>query len=312
MQAVIVGVNKAAAVQTGVLLCGEAGTGRRMVARELHHLSPGPDAPFVAVDCAEVEELEATLFGASTTPSNGGPDHRQGLDRISTTSVLCGAVGGTLFLAHLPEMPTRVQARLARILRDGEVTIQEGKRTLPLRVRLIASSEPDWKTAVAEGRIRADLCKRCSASRIDLPPLRNRREDIPLLATAFLEEACAASHLEPKEIDPPAMALLSALPWRGNVREMQALIHSLAAVLPGTFLRLEDLLGSVHLDDSARTFVAAGTLRQAKERFERDYIVAVLERHRGRIGEAARALGIQRPNLYRKMRTLRLPLPRHA
>jgi two-component system, NtrC family, nitrogen regulation response regulator NtrX len=309
MQAVLEAVRAAAATHGGVLVCGESGSGRQMIARELHRLSTGSGAAFVCVDCAEVEELESVLFGIPPPPSNGDLA-RSKLDRISRISLLHLAVGGTLFLAHLPEMPARVQARLVRVLRDGEVSVMESRRTVPTRMRLIASADPGWDTAVAEGQIRSDLCKRCSATRIDIPPLRERREDIPALAAMLLQEICSERGLETRSIDPSAMSLLCAFPWRGNTRELRALLHTLVQRSDGSTLRLEEVLSSVHLDGSAKSFLGAGTLREAKERFERDYIVAVLERHRGRVGEAARALGIQRPNLYRKMRSLRLPPPR--
>jgi DNA-binding NtrC family response regulator len=309
MQAVLEGIGAAAATHGGVLICGEHGSGRQTIAREVHHLSAGSDAPFVGVDCAEVEEIETALFGISPPPANGDPA-RSKLDRISKVSLLYKAVGGTLFLAHLPEMPARVQARLARVLRDGEVTVMESRRTVPTRMRLIASADPGWDAAVAEGQIRTDLCRRCSATRIDVPPLRERRQDIPVLATELLQQVCSERGFEQKAIDPSAMSLLCAFPWRGNARELRALLHTLVQRSDAPTLRLEDVLASVHLDGSANGSLGAGTLREAKERFERDYILSVLERHRGRVGEAARALGIQRPNLYRKMRSLRLPPPR--
>ena len=231
---------------------------------------------------------------------------RTGCDGVSRTSLLNQAVGGTLFLAHLTEMPARVQARLARVLRDGEVCIAESRRTVATKIRLIASSDSSWDAAVADGQIRSDLGKRCSATRINVPPLRERRQDIPELAAMFLDEVRAARGLQPKTLEPAAMALLCAFPWRGNARELRALLDTLVQRADGPTMRLEDVLSAVHLDGSAKSFLGAGTLREAKERFERDYISAVLERHKGRVGEAANALGIQRPNLYRKMRALRL------
>jgi DNA-binding NtrC family response regulator len=301
---------RASAGSGGVLICGESGSGRRMMAREIHFLSVGASAPFVNVDCGELDGVEAALFGAPFASNGDGA--RPGLDRIGQNSLLRQALGGTIFLAHVPEMPARAQARLARILRDGEVTAVENRRPLPLNLRLVASSDDAWEAAVGEGRIRGDLAKRCSAFRVNVPPLRSRREDIPLLATSLLADVCAECHLEPKSIDPPAMALLRAMPWRGNVSEFGALIIALATRNDRPVLTLDDVLASVNLDGSARTSLGGGTLREAKERFERDYIIAMIERHRGRIGEAAQALGIQRPNLYRKMRTLHVPTPRQT
>jgi DNA-binding NtrC family response regulator len=212
------------------------------------------------------------------------------------------AQGGTLFLAHVEDAPARVQSRLARVLRDGEMVVGDSRRATPVVIRPIASTDASWDAAVAEGRIRVDLARRVSETRVEVPALRNRREDIPQLAACLVHAACASHRMPPKTIDPPAVSLLTALPWRGNVRELRALLEALVMQVPGA-IRLEDLLAAVSLDGAART-LPTGTLREARARFERDYITAVLEHHRGRIGEAARALGIQRTNLYRKMRSL--------
>jgi DNA-binding NtrC family response regulator len=308
MRAALAAARQAAGLHGGVLICGESGSGRRMVAREVHRLSSGSAAPFVAADCGEVDEIEAVLFGVP--PAHGNGDGGPQRDRVSKLSLLYQAVGGTLFLAHLTDMPARVQARLARVLRDGEVTVAESRRTVPTRMRLFASSDASWDGAVADGQIRADLSKRCSQTRILVPPLRDRREDIPELAGALLGDVCAEAGVGACAIDEPAMSLLCAFPWHGNVTELRALLRTLVGRANGPLVRLQDVLASVHLDGAARSFPGGGTLREAKERFEREYILAVLERHRGRVGEAARALGIQRPNLYRKMRALRVSPPR--
>ena len=305
MKAVLEAVRAAASSHGGVLVCGESGSGRRMIAREVHLHWAGDGAPFVCVDCAEVKELESALFGLPPISGNGDAA-RARLDRVGKDSLLHQAVGGTLFLAHLREMPARVQARLARVLRDGEVRVAEQRRTVTTRLRLIASAGGEWDAAVAEGQIRSDLVRRCSAVRIDMPPLRDRREDIPALAAMILDDLGTERGIERRTLDASAMALLCAFPWRGNARELRALLAAVVQQAGGLTIRLDDVLGVVNLDGSARSFLGAGTLREAKEKFEHDYIAAVLERHRGRVAEAAAALGIQRPNLYRKMRTLRL------
>ena len=311
MKAVVEAVRAAAASHGGVLVCGESGSGRRMIAREVHDMSAGSGAPFVAADCAAVDEPESALFGTSPPAGNGNGDAaRQRLDAVGVGSLLHQAVGGTLFLSHVQEMPARLQSRLVRVLRDGEVRVAESRRTIPARMRIVASADTGWDAAVAEGQIRADLCKRCAAMRINVPPLRERREDIPGLAATFLAEICTERVVGPRAIDRSAMALLCAFPWHGNARELRALLLALVQRSEAPTMGLEDVLGAVQLDGSKRHFLGAGTLREAKEKFERDYVAAVLERHRGRVGEAAAALGIQRTNLYRKMRALRLSPPR--
>jgi DNA-binding NtrC family response regulator len=305
MKAALEAVRAAASSHGGILVCGENGSGRRTIAREVHHQWADNDAPFVSVDCAELKELESALFGRPSVAGNGdGPRERP--DRIDKDSLLHQALGGTLFLAHLQEMPSRAQARLARVLRDGEVRVAELRRVVTTRLRLIASADGDWDAAIAEGQIRTDLVRRCSAARVNMPPLRDRREDIPALAAMFLDDLRTEHGIEGRTIDPSAMALLCAFPWRGNARELRELLGALVQRTSSSTMRLDDVLAVVHLDGSARSFLGTGTLREARETFERDYISAVLERHRGRVAQAAAALGIQRPNLYRKMRALRL------
>jgi DNA-binding NtrC family response regulator len=256
-----------------------------------------------------MDDVESVLF-AAPPPAGSGEAGRVRLDRVGRHSLIRQAAGGTLFLSHLQEMPARVQGRLARVLRDGEVRIAGFRRSLRARTRLIASGDSGWDAAVAAGQIRVELSRRCSATRINVPPLRDRKEDIPALAALFLESICAERELERCSIDAAAMALLCAFPWRGNAHELRELLGALAWRSAGPAIRLDDVLAAVPLDGSARSFLAEGTLREAKQQFEREYVAAVLERHRGRIGEAAAALGIQRTNLYRKMRALRLTPPR--
>src|SRR6185295_11304698 len=172
----------------------------------------------------------------------------------------------------------------------------------------MAGVDPDFDGAVQEGRVREDLFRRLSVIRIDVPPLRNRREDIPALANCFLREICASLRVPPKTLSRPALSLISALPWRGNALELRGLLETVVTRLPGNRgIALEDLLAHVRLDGgSAMCGDVGGTLRQARARFEREYIAAVLEQHRGRISDAAKTLGIQRTNLYRKLRSLRV------
>lgn len=307
MREVVAAVERAVRQGGGVLLCGERGSGRYTLAREIHERSVGAKAPFVYVDCAEgsADELESALFGPETPGSRVAREPR-GLERVTQDGALLTAQGGTLFLAQLPDAPARLQGRLARVLRDGEVLTEGAADPTPLRFRPIASSSPSWDSAVAEGGLRVDLVTRIAATRIEVPALRERREDIPQLAACLLHSACAAHRVPLKTIDPPALALLTALPWRGNGRELRELLDQLVSRSSGPAIRLEDVLGVVTLDGFSRRTVPYGTLREARARFERDYITAVVRHHRGRIGEAARTLGIQRTNLYRKMRSLKV------
>ena len=299
-------VVRAAENRSGVLVCGESGTGRHMLARGIHERSAQSDAHFVRVDCSDGSsaELQERIFGTGEDDGPGG--ERRSAERVSEGSALIDAQGGTLFLAHVAEAPSRVQARLARVLRDGEVVVGDARNATPLDVRPIASTDPSWDAAVAEGRIREDLGKRIAVTRVNVPALRDRREDIPQLAACLLHRACSGHGVPVKAIEPSALALLTALPWRGNARELANLLGTLVLRVSGDAVRLEDVLAAVRLDATSTPSVPTGTLRDARQRFEREYIAAVLDQHRGRIGEAAHALGIQRTNLYRKMRSLKV------
>jgi DNA-binding NtrC family response regulator len=299
-------VARAARTRSGVLIHGEEGTGRQVVARAIHALQPGSEpAAFATVDCAahDRDELDVALFGSTGTRSSR--DSASGLERIGRDGGLYAALGGTLYLRNIADAPSRAQARLARLLRDREALLADTGEVLALDVRPVAGVSPGVDAAVEDGRVREDLFRRLASIRIEMPALRSRREDIPALANHFLRDICASMQVPPKTLSRPALALVSALPWRGNAVEMRALLEAVVTgQRDGRGIGLEDLLAHVTLDSGAATLATGGTLKQARSRFERDYIAAVLDHHRGRIGDAAKALGIQRTNLYRKMRSL--------
>ncbi len=289
-----------------ILLYGERGTGREMLARAIHGHVRRPDAAFVVVDCSSVtpQDLEHELFGQVTQRRGEAIEERRSVERVGPGSKLLAASGGTLFLMHLAEMPMRVQARLHRVLRDREAVVSGDRKRIELDIRPIAAVEPGFESAVDEGRLRRDLYDRLSLIRIELPPLRQRREDIPFVANHFLKEICRASGTPMKTLTRSALTLLAALPWRGNAPELRATLERLVLLTPHGSIRLEDVLAQVRLDGSEIASTGGTTLREARLRFERDYIAAVVRQHHGRMGDAAAALGIQRTNLYRKLRQL--------
>ena len=308
MRAVSAVIARAATMRAGVLIRGEDGTGRQLAARAIHSAQNGAHGAFVAVNCAafETEQLDVELFGGAARPQTG-KDGPGGLERVSRQSRLHEAQGGTLYLQNLADASTRVQARLARVLRDREARLVETGETIGLDVRPMAGVEPGFEASVQDGRVREDLFRRVSTIALDMPPLRNRREDIPALVNYFVRQICASLGVPPKTLSRPALSLISALPWRGNAPEMRALIKNIVVGLQGgRGIGLDDVLVHVKLDAGSVVFANGGTLKEARARFERDYIVAILEQHHGRISDAARALGIQRTNLYRKMRSLRV------
>jgi DNA-binding NtrC family response regulator len=300
MRPVVALIGRAASLRAGVLIRGEGGTGRRVIA-EIIHAMDARSGPFVSVDCAAHEgaSLEGLLFGAE----NGGHGD---LETVAASSRLAAASGGTLHLANITEAPARVQHRLARVFRDREAARPDGV-VVPVDVRPMASADPEFDAAVGDGRVRADLYQRLATIDINVPPLRKRREDIPALARHFVDQICAAQGVARRALSRSAVALVAALPWHGNATELRNLLEAvLATHVEASEISVEDLLGHVRLDGGASAPAAGGTLRDARTRFEREYISAVLAQHQGRISEAARALGIQRTNLYRKMRTLRV------
>ena len=191
-----------------------------------------------------------------------------------------------------------------RAFLDGEAVLVETGETVGFEVRPMAGVDPGFHTAVQEDRVRGDLYRRLSVIQIDMPALKSRREDIPALANYFLRDICASLRLPPKRLSRPALSLISALPWRGNAGELRTLLEGVvtspaggrdgADVKDAGDVRIDDVLAHVRLDGGKVAFASAGTLRQARARFERDYITGVLKQHRGRISEAAVALGIQR------------------
>jgi two-component system nitrogen regulation response regulator NtrX len=309
----------------GVLVSGEPGSGRESFARAIH-LANGTestgsverlllramrghrtDRPFVRIDSADRPGLEERLFGLVSI----GPDESIELERLTEGSAIACAHGGTLYIRHLPEMPRRLQLRLARVLRQGEAKLlrDSGESRVEIAVRVVASAQ-----TVLDGDIVPELLRRLHIA-IDVPPLRERRDDVPALVRCLLADLCVAAEQPPKAASRQAVELLSALPWPGNLGELEALLRVLVSHVPGRHIRLAHVLEYVRLDGRPAIASYTGTLKEARDRFERDYVAAVLDRHRGRMAEAAKALGLQRTNLYRKVRQLavaRRPRKRHV
>lgn len=297
-------MRRTASLDSGVLLVGERGTDSASVARELHDRSRPPAAPWIAIDCGadNAARIDRSLFGAAR--NHGSTD----LESVSSDSHMVAARGGTLFLQDVTELPSATQARLTRIARDGEVRV-DGE-VAPTEVRFVASAWPSIDGDVREHRFRADLYRRLAASRIDLPPLRDRLEDVPMLAARLLEEYAGAEGRPRRTFTQAALALLAAHAWPGNMAELRALVERVAEETRDQAIQIEQLLPVLQLDRATTAFVPVGSLRDARLRFERDYIAAVLQHHGWRMADAAQTLGIQRPNLYRKARQLGIPLAR--
>ena len=295
-------VRRAAGFESPILLVAEPGVNIESVAHDLHVRTRVAAAPWQVVDCAaDGSQLDARLFG---TPAEA----RGELESVAPGSAIVGARGGSLFLGDVTELPSSVQARLARVVRDGEVKL--GSQRISTDVRLIAGALPSIDADVHDRRFRADLYRRLAATRIDLPPLRARPEDLPAIADRLLRDACALRGTPVRTFTEAARALLSALAWPGNLDELRAAIDQVVLHTTDAVIPVEQLLPALRLERQLTPFIPAGNLREARLRFEREYIAAVLQHHEWCMSEAAQTLGIQRPNLYRKARQLGIPVAR--
>jgi two-component system nitrogen regulation response regulator NtrX len=312
MREVVTQIAKAAASPAGLMLVGEPGTGRGLVARALHVSAHAGNAPLVVLDCRVLlpAEAERTLFGVP--PSGGGAVNGMtrspsGLEIVHAGSLLHAARGGTIVLRNVDELPVRVQARLATLFRDREFKTRLNGGAQVFTVRPVAVVDPAFHALVDDGRVRPDLYRRFAEFQIEVPALRDRREDIPGLAQLFLSRAFQALSIEERALDGAAQTVLAALPWHGNVREMKDLLESMAQVTQENAISLRTLLEHITLDAPNGVHPTLGvSLKEARQRFEREYIAAVVAQHHGRIPDAAKSLGIQRTNLYRKLRALKL------
>lgn len=297
-------IRRGAALDGGALITAEAGAGVEAVARELHHRGRAPAAPYVVVQCdaGDPVSVDRLLFGHPL------PDGPTDLETVAADSGIAAARGGTLYLHNVTELRASAQAQLARIARDGEVRI--GGAPVATAVRFVASAQPGIDADVHAHRFRGDLYRRLSAVRIDLPSLRDRPDDVPALAVRLLDDACATAGRAPLTFTQAALALFGALTWPGNLAELRTAVERVVADGVGDVIQIEDILPALQLHRAHAPFVPSGNLREARLRFERDYIASVLQHHDWRMAPAAEALGIQRPNLYRKARQLGIPLVR--
>jgi two-component system response regulator HydG len=298
-------MRQASSRKTSLLLTGEPGTGRTLLARARHALDHEfVTSPFVVVDCGATggSDLERRLFGCGGSADAEVPR----AEDVCRGGAVVMAQGGALLLVNLTEAPARVQSRLAGLLRDREAFSLDANEIISLDIRFMASVPPDIESAVADGRVHRDLVQRIGQLRIEVPPLRRRREDLPALIGLFLRRVCLEERSSPKRFSRAAVSLMAALPWSGNAIELSATVRTIVRATRQPLIQLEDVLGHVSLDGVGKPTVEDLSLREARARFEREYISQALLRHHGRAGDAARSLGIQRTNLYRKVRQLKV------
>ncbi|MBA3949372.1 MAG: sigma-54-dependent Fis family transcriptional regulator [Acidobacteria bacterium] len=292
-------VAMAAPTNGRVLIYGENGTGKELVARTIHGLSRRRAGPFIEVNCAAIPEelIESELFGHVKGAFTGAVADRRG--RFEA------ADGGTLFLDEIADMSLKTQAKVLRALQE-QVVEPVGRSTgVKVDVRVIAATNKDLTVEIRNGRFREDLYFRLNVIPIFVPPLRDRDTDIPRLAEHFIGEFAREYGRRAKTFDPSALALLAGYPWPGNVRELRNTIERLMIMVPGDVVTAADMTfleGSVPGDHAIAADEAIAPLHTARDRFERDYILRALAAQHGNISRTADVLGVERSNLYRKMR----------
>lgn len=277
------------------LIVADQGLDASAIARALHERGR-PGTPLIVIDCAaaDAEQVELELFGAAARPEG-----RADLDTVGSSSALLRVRGGTLHLEHILELPAATQRRLARILRDREVSV--GGRRVAVRGRIVGDAPASVALEVGEGHFRSDLFRRLSQTCIAVPGLRERPEDIPDLSVHIAAELRGG---QAPAFTQAALTVLSAPAWPGNLDELRLVLDRVLRAAPAGSIRQEDVLAHLPITGTFARIGPETSLREARRQFEREYIASVLERHRWRMSEAARTLGIERANLYRKTRQL--------
>ncbi len=301
MQSVFSSIRKVATTEAPVLVLGESGTGKEMVALAIHRLSCRREGPFVAINCGAIPEtlLESELFGHEKGAFTGAHIQRKG--RIESAS------GGTLFLDEIGELPPLLQVKLLRFLQEQRIERIGGRQEIQVDTRVIAATNVDLKKAMEAGHFREDLFYRLAVVVIKLPALRERENDVRMLAQAFLRKFGAENGKEGLSFEPEALRALVRHSWPGNVRELENRIKRAAIMAEGKRLGVQDL------DLSESSLAAPATnLKEARESLEREMVQRALRKHSGRITAAAAELGISRPTLYELMERLGLKRERNG
>ncbi|MBI4247811.1 MAG: sigma-54-dependent Fis family transcriptional regulator [Candidatus Rokubacteria bacterium] len=288
-----------------VLVHGEHGSGKELVARAIHTLSARRDRPFVEVNCAAIPEelIESELFGHEKGAFTGALARRRGRFEL--------ADGGTLFLDEIGDMSLKTQAKVLRALEEQSFERVGGRETIKVDVRIIAASNRDLPALIAGGRFRDDLYYRLNVIPIEVPPLRERRDDIPLLTDHFIRAFSAENGKRIKTVAPEALAYFLAYEWPGNVRELRNMVERLVIMAPRDQIGIDDLPAPLRPKDAAPAAeVKERSLREARDNFERAYILAELRANDWNMTRAAERLGIERSHLYRKIKAYGIAAPK--
>jgi DNA-binding NtrC family response regulator len=303
MQAVLALVERVAPTNSTVLIGGESGVGKDLVARAIHEHSQRAKGPFVKINSTAIPEtlLESELFGYEKGAFSGATTSKPGKFEVANN--------GTLFLDEIGDVPAAIQVKLLRVLQDREFERLGGTRTLKVDVRLVAATNRDLRAALEEGTFREDLYYRLNVVAIDIPPLREHKEDIPALAQFFLEKFARESGKPAHNITPAAMKMLMDFHWPGNVRELQNVIERAITLSTGSTLDVAD----IHIDTARRAHVESGSAvlpeGMSMEQWEEELLREALKRASGNKSQAARALGLSRNALRYRLSKMGVPDP---
>ena len=303
-------IAKVAPTDSWVLITGENGVGKELVARAVHRESHRRGKPFVGVNCAAIpdELIESELFGHEKGAFTGATSRKKGKFDLADK--------GTLFLDEIADMSLKTQAKILRILQEQKFERVGGEKTIDVDVRVIAATNRKLEEEIQRGRFREDLYYRLNVIPIHVPALRERKEDIPLFTEEFLHEFSLRSGREKKGISPEALQLLQENDWPGNVRELKNMVERLVIMTPGRTIEVDDVPDSFR----GKTQAAGGTgfypdgesLKKATARFEREFIVKKLAQNDGNISKTAEEIGIARRNLHRKIRQFGIQVERQG
>jgi two-component system nitrogen regulation response regulator NtrX len=282
-----------------VLIYGESGTGKELVAHAIHAGSLRKDAMFVEVNCAAIPEdlIESELFGHRKGSFAGASADKEGKFQK--------ADGGTLFLDEVGDMSLKTQSKVLRTLDEGRVAPVGEEEPITVDARVIAATNKDLEEEISKGNFREDLFYRLNVVPFYVPPLRERKEDIPMLARHFLKEFSQTYNRRPKEITEDALDALSRYSWPGNVRELRNVIERIVIMNPtASKLERKHLPTLIYRDGGRRTISDFSSLHQARAAYERDYILKKLDENHGNVSRTAEVLGLERSHMYRKMKAL--------
>lgn len=287
-------IKKVAPTNARVFITGESGTGKELVAKSIHQYSKRKQFPFIKVNCAAIpsELIESELFGYEKGAFSGANEQKKGLIELADK--------GTLFLDEIADMSLAAQAKILRVLQTGEFSRLGSEKFQKVDIRVIAATNKDIKKLISEEKFREDLFFRLNVVQINMPPLRDRREDIPLFVDFFISSVCRENGIIKKKITEEALKRLMEYSWHGNVRELKNVIESIVILS-------DDIIEESDLPDfilEKEEIAQQGTLKKTKEEIERKMILDALEKSEWIIARAARILGIERTTLHKKIKAL--------